>query len=531
MSFEKDTKAYSEWLENKGFQVSEKLSISDLRESKQGRGLMATEDIAEDQILFTIPREAIVNVETSSLASKPGVLEKLNKLGQWEAVIVCLLYERNILRESSKWWPYLSILPQKAEEFQQLMFWSTEELEALKPSYVVDRIGREEAESMYGKLFPRVADDLQVKEFGNITLQDFHYAATIVMSYSFDVEDPDVQDEEDDDEEQGQEKGQEEGEEEVLEEDVGEDENTDPETDTEMEETEEVDISQDNYYKSMVPLADTLNADTNLWNAKLTYSGTDLVMKSIKPINAGEQVFNTYGEHPNAEILRRYGYVEKRSKFDMAEVSLANIQEHYVKSYGIAKDHLEAMVEVIEDSQCLNEMLTEEDQPSIVMEAYDCFKDGGILPEMVLLIQILSTLCTLYTEETKWFKKMFRAIKFGKRGKLANSELAIFVNRICKKCYQLVEQEKITSAMVSDYNSIISARLTEYPVEISSGSTFKGEMAATVLSGEKECLEKCKEWSIKQKHTIIEDCKLNKNIMKRKLEEEVEKKAKKTKRA
>lgn len=33
-------------------------------------------------------------------------------------------------------------------------------------------------------------------------------------------------------------------------------------------------------------------------------------MDAIKDIKAGEQIWNTYGDPPNSELLRRYGYVD-----------------------------------------------------------------------------------------------------------------------------------------------------------------------------------------------------------------------------
>lgn len=49
-------------------------------------------------------------------------------------------------------------------------------------------------------------------------------------------------------------------------------------------------------------------------------------MKSIKPIVAGEQIFNDYGEIPRADLLRRYGYVtDNYTPYDVVEVSLEKL--------------------------------------------------------------------------------------------------------------------------------------------------------------------------------------------------------------
>jgi SET domain-containing protein 6 len=44
-------------------------------------------------------------------------------------------------------------------------------------------------------------------------------------------------------------------------------------------------------------------------------------MRSIQPIARGEQIYNTYGDLPNADLLRRYGYVISGLRDDVVEVS------------------------------------------------------------------------------------------------------------------------------------------------------------------------------------------------------------------
>ncbi|KAG0701264.1 hypothetical protein DFH29DRAFT_927594 [Suillus ampliporus] len=61
---------------------------------------------------------------------------------------------------------------------------------------------------------------------------------------------------------------------------------------------------------AMVPMADLLNARYDSVNAKLFYEEHHLRMVTTKPIKAGEQIFNTYGDPPNSDLLRRYGHVD-----------------------------------------------------------------------------------------------------------------------------------------------------------------------------------------------------------------------------
>lgn len=49
-------------------------------------------------------------------------------------------------------------------------------------------------------------------------------------------------------------------------------------------------------------------------------------MKAIKPIKAGEEIFNDYGEIPRSDLLRRYGYVtDNYAQYDVVELSLNQI--------------------------------------------------------------------------------------------------------------------------------------------------------------------------------------------------------------
>jgi N-lysine methyltransferase SETD6 len=50
-------------------------------------------------------------------------------------------------------------------------------------------------------------------------------------------------------------------------------------------------------------------------------------MRSIKPIAKNEQIYNTYGNLPNADLLRRYGYIIPGSRDDIVEISAETIIE------------------------------------------------------------------------------------------------------------------------------------------------------------------------------------------------------------
>lgn len=56
-------------------------------------------------------------------------------------------------------------------------------------------------------------------------------------------------------------------------------------------------------------------------------AGSGWEMRSIKPIAKDEQIYNTYGNLPNADLLRRYGYVIPGSRDDIVEISVETIIE------------------------------------------------------------------------------------------------------------------------------------------------------------------------------------------------------------
>jgi SET domain-containing protein 6 len=49
-------------------------------------------------------------------------------------------------------------------------------------------------------------------------------------------------------------------------------------------------------------------------------------MRTIKPVKAGDELFNDYGEIPRADLLRRYGYVtDNYAQYDVVELPLTLI--------------------------------------------------------------------------------------------------------------------------------------------------------------------------------------------------------------
>lgn len=471
MSFTDKTETFVQWLKDNKVDISDKVEIKDLRSVGQGRALVAIEDIASDEDLFKLPQEVFINATNNSLIKEyPDLKDKILDLPQWEALILVLMYEWQVKGKDSKWTPYFDILPIGDSEnykFDQLVFWSEEEIDRLKPSYIVKRIGKASAEALLQKVRD-IAASFGIKTFENMSQSDLHKAAALIMSYSFDVQIENGHDQDEDDE------------------------------------TDSPDVKNSSYIKSMLPLADTLNANTNHHNASLIQDNDSLVMRSIKPIEKGQQIYNTYSDHPNAEILRRYGYVEPEgSTADFGEVSLDLIKKYFVESTSLLATNVEDIISILLEIQ-------EEEDEEFVVDSFDCYVSGEVIFEMCFLAQLLTVLAKI-NDRTPFNDE---SLENKGRG----------IRRVFKKCYQLVESGKLTESLKVNLFKILDLRISEYPeldetLNESQLQTREG-MSRIVLQSELKALRECakgeKLFCIGDtNYTFIPDEKLVNNILKK----------------
>ncbi|KAF7539180.1 hypothetical protein G7054_g2362 [Neopestalotiopsis clavispora] len=301
------TEAFLNWFQGlPGTTFHSDIQIQDLRHSNRGRGIIATADIPEDTVLFTIPRDAIINTLTSDLPkrvpqifedSTAGLEDTDNEADEdgddtgppdsWVSLILVMIYEY-LQGEKSKWKPYFDVLP---EEFETLMFWSDKELEELQASAIASKIGKDEAENMFRvKVLPAIQEHANVfypqgaqRLNGDQLIALAHRMGSTIMAYAFDLEN-------DDDEQE-------------------------PEDEDEWMEDKEGQLMM-----GMVPMADILNADAE-FNAHVNHEEGSLTVTSLRPIVAGEEIYNYYGPLSNGDLLRRYGYVtEKHMRHDVVEL-------------------------------------------------------------------------------------------------------------------------------------------------------------------------------------------------------------------
>ena len=282
------SRSFLVWLTANGVTISPKIELADLRSRAAGRGVLAADDIAEDEELFSIPRAAILTNEGSSLPAAARLQDP------WLSLILAMIYEYQA-GDQSTWKPYLDLLP---TSFDTPMFWTDQELRHLEGSALVDKIGKTSADEAFTtKVIPQIRQHAEVFGAGSLTDADLlrlcHRMGSTIMAYAFDLEKPDGQ----------QEKSEEDG-------------------------WEQDDEDSETLPKGMVPLADMLNADAERNNAKLYYEDEKVVMKSIKAIARREEIFNDYGPLPTADVLRRYGYTTSGyAQYDVVEISLDLVKQ------------------------------------------------------------------------------------------------------------------------------------------------------------------------------------------------------------
>ncbi|KAI1323649.1 SET domain-containing protein [Xylariaceae sp. FL0255] len=290
------------------------IEIQDFRDRAAGRGIVAAADIPQDTVLFTIPRNAIINTQTSDLAKRIPDLFATTGLDEtsdneadddggetsgppdnWISLILVMIYEY-LQGAQSRWQPYFGVLP---TNFETLIWWSDNELEQLQASSIISKIGKDDADAIFRvKVLPVIDQHPEVfypagsQELSEAELIHLaHRMGSIIMAYAFDLE--------------------------------GDEEDADRDEDDEDDEW--VEDKEGKILMGMVPMADILNADAE-FNAHVNHEEDSLSVTAIKPIRAGEEILNYYGPLGNGELLRRYGYVtDHHSRYDVIELSWESV--------------------------------------------------------------------------------------------------------------------------------------------------------------------------------------------------------------
>jgi SET domain-containing protein 6 len=354
--FKASTDRFLAWFKSVGGEFRDDLlEIRDLRAKDAGRGigkfssryhicwtktltrLVAIKDIPQDTTIFTIPRDAIINTETSKLGKElPGVFDAtvdeeeqdMEPLDSWGSLILVMLYE-SLQGEASRWKPYFDVLPQT---FDTPIFWNDSELEELEGTCLTaEKIGKQQSDDMLRtRILPIVLqndsifyppDATKLSEDELLALA--HRIGSTIMAYAFDL---DNANEESDDEEDGW-----------------------------------IEDRDGKTMLGMVPMADILNANAD-FNVSAIYINVALfVLTSVQAhvnhgdslevnalrsnLPAGSEILNYYGPLPSSELLRRYGYVTpEHRRYDVVELPWNLVRSAVAQHLELTEEVLEATV-------------------------------------------------------------------------------------------------------------------------------------------------------------------------------------------
>ncbi|XP_056138544.1 N-lysine methyltransferase setd6 isoform X2 [Lampris incognitus] len=255
------------WCYRVGLTLSEKVYVS-----KEGTvaeyGMLAREDIKKGEVLFTIPRAVLLHQGTTKVSA---LLEKekasLETSSGWVPLLLALLYEYT--SPQSYWSPYLSLWT-NFKSLDQPMFWSKEERDMLLRGTGIPEAVDTDLMNIQREyttvVLPFIARHPDLWSPDTHTLELYTQLVAFVMAYSF----------------------------------------QEPLEDDEEEEEEE---EMTSHPPMMVPMADMLNHVSN-HNANLEYTADNLNMVCVRPIHKGEEIFNTYGQMANWQLLHMYGFTE-----------------------------------------------------------------------------------------------------------------------------------------------------------------------------------------------------------------------------
>uniref|UniRef100_A0A8C8RX81 N-lysine methyltransferase SETD6 n=1 Tax=Pelusios castaneus TaxID=367368 RepID=A0A8C8RX81_9SAUR len=273
---------FLDWCKTVGLEISPKVYVS-----KEGTvsdyGMLAREDLQIGEVLFTIPRAALLSQHTTSIRS---LLEKdqvfLDSQSGWVPLLLSLLYE--CTASSSHWHPYLSLWPD-LDGTDHPMFWPEEErVRLLQGTGIVEAVNKDLANIQLeytSIILPFMESHLDIFDPKLHTLELYQRLVAFVMAYSF----QEPLDEEDEDEKE-----------------------PNPPV--------------------MVPMADILNHVAN-HNANLEYSQECLKMVTTQPICKGQEIFNTYGQMANWQLMHMYGFAEPYpgNTDDTADIQMVTVRK------------------------------------------------------------------------------------------------------------------------------------------------------------------------------------------------------------
>uniref|UniRef100_A0A9L0JNF3 N-lysine methyltransferase SETD6 n=1 Tax=Equus asinus TaxID=9793 RepID=A0A9L0JNF3_EQUAS len=282
------------WCRRVGLELSPKVAVS-RQGTVAGYGMVAQESVQPGELLFAVPRAALLSQHTCSIS---GLLERergaLQSQSGWVPLLLALLHE--LQAPASPWSPYFALWPELGR-LEHPMFWPEEQRrQLLQGTGVPEAVEKDLANirSEYYSIvlpFMEAHPDLFSPRVRSPEL--YHQLVALVMAYSF---------------------------QEPLEEEEDEKEPNSP---------------------LMVPAADILNHLAN-HNANLEYSPNCLRMVATQPIPKGHEIFNTYGQMANWQLIHMYGFVEPYpdNTDDTADIQMVTVREAALQGTKVEAERL-----------------------------------------------------------------------------------------------------------------------------------------------------------------------------------------------
>nr|XP_025867642.1 N-lysine methyltransferase SETD6 isoform X1 [Vulpes vulpes] len=308
------------WCRQVGLELSPKVTVS-RQGTVAGYGMVARESVQPGELLFAVPRAALLSQHTCSIG---GLLERggcacgagrgggprggaralislspsergaLQSQSGWVPLLLALLHE--LQTPASLWSPYFALWPELGR-LEHPMFWPEEERrQLLQGTGVPEAVEKDLANirSEYYSIvlpFMEAHPDLFSPRVRSLDL--YRQLVALVMAYSF------------------------------------------------QEPLEEEDDEKEPNSPLMVPAADILNHLAN-HNANLEYSPNCLRMVATKPIPKGHEIFNTYGQMANWQLIHMYGFAEPYPDNidDTADIQMVTVREAALQGTKVEAERL-----------------------------------------------------------------------------------------------------------------------------------------------------------------------------------------------
>ncbi|XP_037672121.1 N-lysine methyltransferase SETD6 isoform X2 [Choloepus didactylus] len=300
------------WCRRVGVELSPKVAVS-RQGTVAGYGMVALESVQCGELLFAVPRDALLSQYTCSIS---GLLEReqgaLQSQSGWVPLLLALLHE--LQAPASLWSPYFALWPELGR-LEHPMFWPEVERRRLLQGTGVPEAVEKDLTNIrveYHSIvlpFMEAHPDLFSPHVRSLEL--YHQLVALVMAYSF------------------------------------------------QEPLEEEDDEKEPNSPLMVPAADILNHFSN-HNAHLEYSQDCLRMVATQPITKGQEIFNTYGQMANWQLIHMYGFAEPYpdNTDDTADIQMVTVREAALQGAKVEAERL--LLHERWDFLCKLEMVGEE---------------------------------------------------------------------------------------------------------------------------------------------------------------------------